>query len=182
MTAVPKPQYYTADEYFALTPESNQHTELREGEIVYLAAPTQQHQEIAGGVYADIRAYIRSKGGACRVVIAPFDVRLNEYNVVQPDVLVVCDPEKLDGKRCNGAPDWIVEVLSTNRSDDLIDKLGLYQKAGVREYWIVDPKSEKTLVYFFERSDLPDIYTFDTPIPVGIYDKALSIRVADLLE
>lgn len=58
-------------------------------------------------------------------------------------------------------------MLSTNRSDDLIYKLGLYQKAGVREYWIVDPKNEKTLVYFFERNDFPDIYTFDTPSRSG---------------
>ena len=181
MTAVPKPQYYTAEEYFALTPESKQHIELRDGEIVYFAAPTQRHQEITLGIGADIRAFIRSRGGACRVLISPFDVRLNEHNVVQPDVLVVCDPEKLDGKRCNGAPDWVVEVLSTNRSDDMIDKLGLYAANGVREYWIVDPFTERTLVYFFEKNNYPDVYTFDTPVPVNIYDKALSIRIADLL-
>ena len=181
MTAVPEPQYYTAEEYFALPDAPNGVvTELHEGEIVALARPTLLHQDISGGAYSSIRSFIRTKGGKCRTY-QEIDVKLSDDTVVVPDVSVICDPEKLDGKRCNGAPDWVVEVLSTNRSNDLIDKLGLYQKYGVREYWIVDPVSQKTLVYFFEKSDLPDIYTFDTPIPVGIYDKALSIRMADLL-
>ena len=71
--------------------------------------------------------------------------------------------------------------MSTNRDNDLIYKLRLYQDAGVREYWIVDPKNEKTLVYFFERNDLPDIYTFDTTIQVEIYNRELAIRIADLV-
>ncbi|MBQ4465229.1 MAG: Uma2 family endonuclease [Oscillospiraceae bacterium] len=181
MTAVPKPQYYTAEEYFAL-PDAPEGviTELHEGEIVALARPTRMHQRIASRLFAQIDSFIRSNHGRCSVD-QEIDVKLTEDTVVVPDVSVTCDPSKLDEKRCNGAPDWVVEILSTNRSNDLIEKLALYQKAGVREYWIVDPKSEKTLVYFFERSDLPDIYTFDTPIPVGIYDKALSIRIADLL-
>ena len=181
MTAVPKPQYYTAEEYFALPDAPNGVvTELHEGEIVALARPTRMHQRIASRAFARIDAFIQSNGGPCSVD-QEIDVKLTEDTVVVPDVAVTCDPSKLDEKRCNGAPDWVIEILSTNRSNDLIDKQGLYQKYGVREYWIVDPVSQKTLVYFFEKSDLPDIYTFDTPIPVGIYDKALSIRIADLL-
>ena len=65
--------------------------------------------------------------------------------------------------------------------DDLIDKLSLYQKHGVREYWIVDPENEKVLVYFFERSELLSIYTFDSDIPVGIYDGKLCIRINDMI-
>lgn len=74
-----------------------------------------------------------------------------------------------------------MEITGTNRRDDFSRKLYLYQKSGVREYWIVDPKNRKTLVYFFEQNDFPDIYTFDTPIPVGIYGGQLAVRIADLL-
>lgn len=179
MTALPQPNKMTADEYLQ-TPETNLHTELLDGEIVNFASPTVLHQEIVGGIYAEIRQFIRTNHGDCKPMIAPFDVKIDDMHVVQPDVLVVCDPSKLNEKFCNGAPDWVVEVLSDNRQHDLRYKLGLYQDAGVREYWIVDPKSRKTLVYFFEKNDLPDIYTFDTPIPVEIYNRELSIKIADL--
>ena len=177
----PKDHKYTADEYFALTPETNKHVELRDGEIVDFATPTPEHQNIAGGLYSEIRSFIRRNNGNCKPFISPLDVKLDDYNVVQPDVFVICDKDKIDDKRCNGAPDWCIEVLSTNRKDDLIDKLALYQKNGVREYWIVDPRNEKTLVYFFEKSDFPNIYTFDTPVPVGIYDGGLTINISELI-
>ncbi len=93
----------------------------------------------------------------------------------------MCGPSKLDDNRCNGVPDWIVEILSTNRDDDLVRKYRIYKYAGVREYWIVDPKNQKTLVYFFEKNDFPNIYTFDTPIPVEIYNKKLTITISELL-
>ena len=171
----------TAEEYFKLTADREDRTELIGGVIVALAAPTEEHKAIAGGIYADIRSFIHSNNGECKVMIAPFDVKLDNENVVEPDVFVVCDRSKMDGRRCNGAPDWIVEVLSTNRDNDLIYKHGLYKSCGVREYWIVDPKNRKTLVYYFEKNDFPDIYTFDTPIPVEIYDRKLSVRISDLL-
>ena len=181
MTAVPEPQYYTAEEYFALPDAPNGVvTELHEGEIVALARPTLLHQRLVFRVQSEIWQFIHANKGSCEVY-QEIDVKLSDDTVVVPDIAVVCDPSKLDEKRCNGAPDWVIEILSTNRIQDLRVKLGLYQDHGVREYWIVDPVSQKTLVYFFEKSDLPDIYTFDTPIPVGIYDKALSIRIADLL-
>ena len=180
MSAVPKPKKMTAEEYLQTPYLPEERTELRNGEIVAMARPNRLHQQIAYGLHSVIRAHIRSHNGTCDVN-GEIDVRLDEQNVVVPDISVICDPAKLDAHGCNGAPDWIIEVLSTNRKDDLVDKYSLYQDAGVREYWIVDPKNEKTLVYFFDRSDLPDIYTFDTPVPVRIYDGALSIRIADLL-
>ena len=114
-------------------------------------------------------------------MISPFDVLLDDNNVVQPDVMVICDRDKMDGKRCNGAPDFVVEITSSNYAHDYIDKLALYRKSGVREYWIVDPQYERIMVYFFDTSDFPNIYTFDTPVPVGIYDGKLSICIKDLL-
>lgn len=179
--AVPK-EKYTAEEFLAYTPEDNFHCELVNGEIVDFASHSRIHQEISGEVYAEIRNFIKSNKGNCKPFISPFDVRLDDYNVVQPDVFVVCDKSGLDGRRYNGVPDFVIEVLSTNRSDDLVRKLVLYSEHDVREYWIVDPKNEKTLVYFFEKSDFPNIYTFDTDIPVGIYDGKLSINIAELLK
>lgn len=176
----PKDHKMTAEEYFS-TPETNKHMELRDGVLIEFATPTPEHQDIAGGLYAEIRSFIRTNGGSCKPFISPLDVKLDDYNVVQPDVFVICDPSKYDDKRCYGAPDWVIEVLSTNRKDDLVDKFVLYQKFGVREYWIIDPKNEKTLVYFFEKSDFPNIYTFDTDIPVGIYDGKLTVCIKELI-
>ncbi len=176
----PKENKMTAEEYFA-TPETNKHIELRDGVIIEFESPTTIHQRIVMKLAFAIDNFINSNKGKCDVFRSPLDVKLDDYNVVQPDVFVICDPSKHDDKRCYGAPDWCIEVLSTNRRDDLVDKLALYSKHGVREYWIVDPKNEKTLVYFFEKSDFPNIYTFDTPVPVGIYDGKLSICIKDLL-
>ena len=177
----PRETKMTAEEYFKKTPETNAHIELRNGEIVNFATPTVEHQDIVLGIAVEIRSYIKANRGDCKPFISPLDVKLDDYNVVQPDVFVICDPSKYDDKRCYGAPDWCIEVLSTNRSDDLINKLALYQAHGVREYWIVDPKNEKTLVYFFENSDFPNIYTFDTAVPVGIYGGKLSINISELV-
>lgn len=177
----PRDHKYTAEEYFTETPESNKHIELRDGVVIEFESPSEIHQDIILGLGSEILSFIRANKGECKVMVSPFDVKLDEYNVVQPDVLVVCDKGKMDGNRCYGAPDWVIEVLSTNRSDDLHRKLTLYQEHGVREYWIADPKNMKVLVYIFERSDLPNIYTFDSDIPVGIYDGKLTINFKELI-
>lgn len=177
----PRDHKYTAEEYFNETPETNKHVELRDGDIIDFASPSVLHQSVIGELFTEINRFIKANKGSCKPFISPLDVKLDDYNVVQPDIFVICDPSKFDDKRCYGAPDWTIEVLSENRKDDLIDKLALYQKHGVREYWIVDPKNEKTLVYFFEKSDLPNIYTFDSSIPVGIYDGKLTINIGAAL-
>lgn len=179
----PKNHKYTAEEFFELTPESNsERYELIYGEIAALASPSEIHQRILGEVFAELRNFIKSNMGDCRPFMAPFDVKLNDSNVVQPDIMVVCNKNKLDGKRCNGAPDLVIEITSSNYARDYIDKLDLYCKAGVREYWIVDPVYNKILVYFFEKNRFPNIYTFDTAVPVGIYGGKLTICIAELLK
>lgn len=118
-------------------------------------------------------------------MISPFDVKLDDHNVVIPDIFITCNPKNFDEQKYNGAPDFIIEVLSTNRADDLYRKLALYQSCGVREYWIVDPKYKKTIVYFFEESDLPEIYDFDRSITVNIYKNnsiKLEINISQLLK
>ena len=118
-------------------------------------APARLHQKVSGYIFGDFHQYL--KGKKCEVYSAPFDVRLpkngektdNEiYNVVQPDITVVCNPKKLDDRGCIGAPDLIVEILSPSTSKrDLTDKYDLYEKSGVKEYWIVRP-NENTIQKF----------------------------------
>lgn len=178
----PKETKMTAEEYFKTTPEdSAERYELINGELTALAAPSFAHQLLLGQLFRKISDYIDSNKGSCVPVLSPFDVMLDEYNVVQPDISIICDRSKIDDKRCNGAPDWIIELTSSNRSNDFTRKLTLYAESKVREYWIVDLSHKKVVVYFFDESDSPNIYTFDTNIPVGIYDGKLTINISELI-
>lgn len=100
---------------------------------------------------------------------------------VEPDISVICDSEKLTERGCNGAPDFIIEIVSpSSRKMDYSKKMVLYQDAGVREYWIVDPEKQRTTVYHYEEDIAPMIFAFNQPIVVDIY-KDLSITIEDLL-
>ena len=115
---------------------------------------------------------------------APFDVKLNDNPliIVQPDLMIVCDKDKLDGKRCNGAPDFIIEIVSpSNAMDDYIRKLYYYKNAGVHEYWIVDPHRKIVAVNYFEGNNVNVQYSFDSTIKVNIYDDLL-INFSDIAE
>ena len=119
-----------------------------------------------------IKDYIRSHGGKCKVYAAPFAVHLDEKTdtYVEPDIAVICDPDKLDDKGCKGAPDWIIEIVSPgSRQMDYYTKLFKYRTAGVREYWIVDPTKNFILVYDFENNG-SEQYTLQDSVKVGIYD------------
>ena len=131
-----------------------------------------------------IQSYIRSKKGNCRVYAAPFAVQLDEdsHTYVEPDISVICDPNKLTDRGCSGAPDLIFEIVSpASRKMDYGLKNTVYSDAGVREYWIVDPVKEKVVVYCYENDSDPYLYSFDVDIPVGIYS-GLTIRIRDLLK
>lgn len=120
--------------------------ELIEGEAYAMTGPSWQHQAVCLGLAAQLRVQFRERG--CQVLVAPFDVRLSLAEqdddtittVVQPDISVVCDASKLDARGCRGAPDLVIEVLSpsTAARDHLI-KRALYERHGVREYWLVHP-------------------------------------------
>ena len=114
--------------------------------------------------------------------MSPFDVELSEDTVVQPDVSVICDSEKLTDKGCTGSPDWIIEITSNNYSYDYVYKLNLYHKYGVREYWIVNPQRETVAVYLLAEDYTLSAYTFNDTIPVGIYDGKLQINISELLK
>lgn len=177
--AVPKKRKCTSDEYLSVNVSETDYCELINGRIVFLASPSVLHQRITGAVFAQIYSFIQSNGGKCEPFFAPLDVRIDDFNVVQPDVFIVCDDSKVDGKICNGVPDFIAEVTSSNYRHDYVDKLFLYKNAGVREYWIVDTNNKEILVYFFEKNDFPIIYYFGTSVPVNIYDGKLKIFIKE---
>lgn len=171
--ALGQTKVYTEEDYYNL-PEDVR-AELIEGQLIYnQAAPSTAHQIILGELHTAINNYIKSKGGSCRVFPAPFAVKLRKSKeiIVEPDISVICDRSKLTEKGCTGAPDWIIEIVSpSNPGHDYIHKLNLYADAGVREYWIVDPRTEKVIVYYLEQSDFQmDIYTFRDKIKARIYD------------
>ncbi len=175
-----KEEFYTAEEYYVVTSGSEQLTELIGGRIVALASPTIQHNRIAQNLLVEMKLFIRKNKGKCEAFTAPTDVKLNEENIIIPDVFVACNPENFSKQHYIGAPDFVAEVVSTNRSDDFYRKLVLYQENGVREYWIIDPKNEKVLVYFFEDNPFPEIYDFHTPIPVRIWENRFSATIAEM--
>lgn len=171
--ALPQSQIYTEEDYYNL-PE-NVRAELIDGQIYYMSAPSRIHQEILNFMNTEINIYLRSKKGPCKVYPAPFAVKLfedDDKTILEPDISVICNPDKLTDRGCTGAPDWIVEIISpSTASRDYIYKLNLYAKAGVREYWIVDPNSKKIFVYHLEQPDFKaDCYTFQDRIDVNIYD------------
>jgi len=152
--------------------------ELIDGRIYMMASPSMDHQDIAGFIYGELRNYL--KGKPCKPFIAPFDVFLFEkskekdkiQNVFQPDVFVVCNKNKMKQRGIYGAPDLVIEVVSPGSSiKDYIDKLGVYMKYGVKEYWIVNPLTKKISVYIKGKNKLKyDSYAFTDKIKVGILD------------
>lgn len=191
-------KYYKRGEYMsALQPQSEiitlkQYEELSEDiraevfedQIYYMASPSRTHQAILLELSSLLSSYVKQKKGICEVIPAPFDVKLSDkpLTIVQPDIMIICDKNKLSENRCNGAPDFIVEIVSpSNPSDDYIRKLYYYKNYGVREYWIIDPKRKVIIVNYFENNILNIQYDFFSTIKVNIYDD-LYINFADIAE
>ncbi len=172
----------TAEDYWNL-PEGER-AELIDGQLYALASPSRIHQEIIIELTYHFQHYIKSNKGNCKIYAAPFAVNLNanDKTFVEPDISIICDPDKLSDRGCEGAPDLVIEVVSpSSHRMDYIKKTALYADAGVREYWIVDPATEQTTLYRFEETDAPDIIPFDQDIQVGIYEN-LQVNIAELLK
>ncbi len=153
MSLPAKQEQYTFADVLAWS--EDERVEIIEGKAFMMATPSSRHQEICGELFRQLANFLEGK--RCRVYPAPFGVRLFEREgdrpedvgtMVEPDISVVCDRSKIDRQGCKGAPDLIIEVLSpsTRRHDRLV-KLNLYQRAGVREYWIADPDNESVQVF-----------------------------------
>jgi len=166
---LPKQGHYTADEFEKIRAVG---WEFIDGEIIKMDAPGMAHQEILSELLIQFRIYLRGK--KCRAIPAPFDVHLgfDDYGdpvTVQPDISVICDPEKLNGRNCQGAPDLIVEIASpTTRNKDRGKKLNWYRRCGVKEYWLVDPDAQGVEVLILEDEKY---YIF------GYYEKTDKIKV-----
>ncbi|MBF0255483.1 MAG: Uma2 family endonuclease [Gammaproteobacteria bacterium] len=148
----PEPRFTYAD--YCSWPEGER-WELIDGQAWNMCpAPSRQHQQIAGELFVQIKTALR--GNPCQVFIAPFDVRLPEQGesdeltqtVVQPDLAIFCNPSRLDEKGGRGAPDWIIEVLSSSTAvKDQTVKRDLYARHGVAEYWLIHPTDRVLTIY-----------------------------------
>ena len=179
---LPKGVVYTAEDYWNL-PEGRR-AELIGGQLYDMAPPSWLHQKISGGFYRIISNYISEHHGSCEVYAAPFAVNLDAENRdwVEPDISVICDPDKLTDNGCEGAPDLVIEIVSpSSRKMDYFRKNALYAESGVLEYWIVDPERERSTIYRYQHDDVPVIVPFSENAYVGIFPE-LKINVAKLLE
>ncbi|MDR2473564.1 MAG: Uma2 family endonuclease [Tannerella sp.] len=169
--------------------------ELIDGAIRMLfPAPRESHVRTSGKLHNRLFNYIDSNKGNCRVYYAPFDVRLPKngecddndiYTVVQPDICVVCDLSKIDERGCLGAPDMIVEIISpSTRRYDYGVKYNLYERSGIKEYWVVEPEAKNVTVFTLHENGLYDdgtVYEKNAQIPVMCLP-GLTIELQDLFE
>jgi Uma2 family endonuclease len=152
-------QSYTYADY--LTWNFKERLEILKGKIFKMSpAPSRKHQEVSIKLFRKFDRYFETK--SCNIYYAPFDVRLKNFKkstsdqeistVVQPDICVICDKEKLDDRGCLGAPDLIIEILSPGNSKKEMDiKFDLYEENGVKEYWIVEPYQKSILIYTLQK-------------------------------
>lgn len=174
---------YTTEDYYALPPERR--AELIDGVMYDMASPSPLHQMLATEIWQSLKNYICSKKGKCIPMVAPLDVCLDcdDKTMIQPDVLVVCDRNKIMNRCVFGAPDFVVEITSlSTRKKDMYLKLDKYAAAGVSEYWIVDPEKRKIIVYDLTGSEFPSIYGFDSCIPVRIFGGECTIDFRQISE
>ena len=180
---------YTYADY--LTWLDDKRRELYNGFIRMMTpAPALRHQDVLGNLYLEFGNFLRKKKN-CKVFPAPFDVRLPAKGkenkeittVLQPDLTIVCDPNKLDSKGCIGAPDMVVEISSPSTAKkDVEEKFLIYQEAKVKEYWIVHPNDQTVFVFLLDKSNkyqLKKMYAGDSKIEVNIFKGEL---IVDLLE
>jgi Uma2 family endonuclease len=173
----------------------NKRRELISGFIKLMTpTPSMEHQKYLGELFLVIGNYLKKK--KCKVFIAPFDVRLPNstaeindkqiYTVVQPDLCIICEPLKIDSKGCLGAPDMIIEILSSSNSKhDVGEKFELYQQHGVLEYWIVFPHEKTINVFLLNNSgkyDFKGMFAQDSKVPVNIFEGDLIVDLAEIFE
>lgn len=183
---------YTYADY--LTWQFEQAVELIKGKLMRMAAPNRKHQRISWQLSG--RFFNVLKGQRCEAYAAPFDVRLLDkqkslkankdvLTVVQPDLCVICDKEKLDEKGCIGAPDLIIEILSaSNSKKEMRTKKALYEENEVKEYWIIDPTHETLLQYSLQEDGTytpPQIFVNDEIVQSTVFE-TLTINLSEIFE
>lgn len=174
---------YTLEDYRNLPDDTR--AELIDGTLYAMSSPSFEHQELLMSLGFELKSFIASKKGACKVLPAPLDVQLDrdDKTVVQPDIVVSCSPEHRNKKGMIGAPDFCIEITSASTSKrDYGLKMVKYMNAGVREYWIVDPAREMITCYYFEQEDFPHLFSFEDAVPVRIFDEQLKIDMKSIKE
>ena len=170
---------YTIDDWFALP--DGVRMELIDGRLYDMAPPSFTHQHFVTQLSYEIESAIRKEEKRkCIALVAPFGVQLNKdkKNMLEPDVAIMCDKQKFDRERgvIYGAPDFVAEVLSPSTAGyDRILKLNKYWMGGVREYWIIDTNACEIMVYHFEQGSMPEKYTFEDTVPIGISEGLIEI-------
>jgi len=177
MGALPKEEeerHFTYADYKDWELAVGERYELIYGEAFAMAGPNTRHQVIIRELFGQFYVYLQGK--PCQVFVAPYDVRLfyeedeSDDTVVQPDIMVICDKDKIGPEGCRGAPDLVIEILSpSNTAIEMERKFTLYQEAGVREYWIVDSKNNILRVHCFQDSAvLTKTYKSEDTVPVAV--------------
>jgi len=181
-----KEERFTYGDYLQWT--DDQRWELIDGAAYDMSpAPSRRHQVVVGELYRQISTYLLDK--PCQVYVAPFDVRLPEADesdeetgtVVQPDIVVICDKNKLDDKGCKGSPDIVIEILSPyTAKKDFVTKYHLYERHKVKQYWIFDPVTEEVSIFKLNNNDKygePEDYKKEDTIKVDIFkDLEIDLR------
>ena len=176
---LPQQKIDTSEDYWNV-PEG-QRAELIDGQLYDMAPPNYIHQKLAGVLYYAIFHYIKMQKGTCEVIPAPFAVNLNgnDKTWVDPDISVICDKSKISNRGCEGAPDWIIEIISPGSTKiDYIIKLLKYRTTGVREYWIVNPIKNIVQTYYFGEEEDSSLFSFEEEIPVQIFP-GFTIKISE---
>ena len=181
-----RPSYnkrYTYADY--LTWDDDERWELIDGVPYIMAGPSLQHQGVLGNLFFQLKLFL--KGKPCKVFVAPLDVRLNadtlDNTVVQPDVLVICDKSMLSYNYGVGVPDLVVEILSPSTAHyDRTTKFNAYLKAGVREFWVIDPITKTLAVHILSAGDyVTHAYTGEDVVKVSVLENCV-IDLAEVFE
>ena len=193
---IQKIKLLTVEEFFAIYGDNDERYELIDGIAYMMSAPGTEHQSLSMFLSIEIGNFL--KGKKCKVFAAPYDVFLEESlrdengnliknkrtkgTVVQPDIMVICDKDKIKKDGCHGAPDFIIEIVSeSSKEKDRHLKARKYFKSGVKEYWVVDPEEELVYAYKFDiekKKSEGEIFTFDDKIKINALD-GLEINFAE---
>jgi len=190
----PAKRYSYAD-YLTWTDEVMR--EIIDGVVYLFSAPVRKHAKAVSNFLRESFMFLEKRKSKCEIYTAPFDVRFPKngetaddkiFNVVQPDICVICDPSKLDDGGCLGAPDLIVEVISPSTSKrDLDFKFSLYEESGVKEYWVVYPNDKAVNVFIlqpngkYDKGKTYEVIYNNTQVPVKTL-KGLVIDLNELFE
>ena len=183
--------FLTVEEFFAIYGDKDEYYELIDGIPYMMAAPNTGHQGLSSFLHIEIGNFL--KGKKCMVFAAPYDVFLNESpkgadgkpiknkrtkgTVVQPDLMVICDRDKIKPDGCHGAPDFVIEIESVStKNNDKFLKSRKYFSSGVKEYWLIDPDEETVSVYKFsvtgKKSKKAELqtFTFEDKVKINIFE------------